>query len=57
VRLQDADVDAVLEALRRDKKRVGPGVPFVLLRAPGDVSFGCEVPAEDVRAAVAELAA
>ena len=57
VRLEDADVDAVLEAIHRDKKRIGADVPFVLLRAPGDVSFGCEVPAEDLRAAVMELTA
>jgi shikimate kinase/3-dehydroquinate synthase len=57
VRLENADVDAVLEALRRDKKRIGADVPFVLVRAPGEVSFGCPVPGEAVRAAVAELAA
>ncbi len=57
VQLENADVDAVLEALRRDKKRVGADVPFVLVRAPGEVSFGCRVPGDEVRAAVAELAA
>jgi shikimate kinase/3-dehydroquinate synthase len=57
VRLEDADVDSILEAIRRDKKRVGTDVPFVLLRAPGEVSFGCEVPGGEVRAAVEELAA
>ncbi len=56
VRLENADVDAVLEALRRDKKRIGADVPFVLVRAPGEVSFGCQVPGDEVRAAVAELA-
>jgi shikimate kinase / 3-dehydroquinate synthase len=56
VRLEGASVDAVLEAMTRDKKRVGANVPFVLVRAPGEVEFGCEVAAEDVRAAVAELA-
>jgi shikimate kinase/3-dehydroquinate synthase len=48
--------DAILEAMKRDKKRLGENVPFVLVRAPGDVEFGCEVAAQDVRAAVAELA-
>jgi shikimate kinase/3-dehydroquinate synthase len=57
VRLEDADVDAVLEAIRRDKKRIGADVPFVLLQAPGEVSYGCTVPGEELRAAVMELAA
>jgi shikimate kinase/3-dehydroquinate synthase len=57
VRLEDADVDAVLEAIHRDKKRIGADVPFVLLERPGEVSFGCEVPGDQVRAAVEELAA
>jgi shikimate kinase/3-dehydroquinate synthase len=48
--------DAILEAMKRDKKRLGESVPFVLVRAPGDVEYGCEVDARDVRAAVAELA-
>ncbi len=50
-------VDGVLEALGRDKKRVGEDVPFVLVSAPGDVRFGCKVSERDVRGAVAELAA
>ena len=45
VRLENVDVTAILEAIRRDKKRIGADVPFVLLGAPGDVRFGCEVPA------------
>jgi len=49
--------DAVLEASARDKKRVGAKVPFVLVDAPGDVRYGCEVAEADVRAAVVELAA
>ncbi|MGO9490077.1 MAG: bifunctional shikimate kinase/3-dehydroquinate synthase [Solirubrobacteraceae bacterium] len=56
VRLRDADIDAVLEAIRRDKKRIGADVPFVLVSAPGRVSYGHEVPGEDLRAAVQELA-
>jgi shikimate kinase/3-dehydroquinate synthase len=50
-------VDAVIEATRRDKKRLGEEVPFVLVRAPGEVEFGCEVAPAEVRAAVEELAA
>ena len=53
----DADVEAVLHATTRDKKRVGDGpVPFVLVHAPGDVRPGAELPQDEVRAAVAELA-
>jgi shikimate kinase / 3-dehydroquinate synthase len=49
-------VETVIEATRRDKKRLGASVPFVLVRAPGAVEFGCEVAPEDLRAAVEELA-
>src|SRR5580692_946343 len=52
----DISLDAVLQAIARDKKRVGSDVPFVLVRAPGDVEFGRALAGEDVRAAVAELA-
>ncbi len=55
VELKGADVDAVLAALRRDKKRIGADVPFVLLDAPGHVSHGRFVAEAQVRAAVAEL--
>ncbi|MFP5361962.1 MAG: bifunctional shikimate kinase/3-dehydroquinate synthase [Thermoleophilia bacterium] len=55
-RLEGADPEAVLAATRLDKKRVGEHVPFVLVRAPGDVRFGQRVAAADVLAAVAELA-
>ena len=57
VGIDGVSVDAVVEATRRDKKRLGGAdVPFVLVRAPGDVQFGCEVASEDLRAAVQELA-
>jgi shikimate kinase/3-dehydroquinate synthase len=49
-------VEAVIEATRRDKKRLGANVPFVLVRAPGEVEFGCEVAPEELRAAIQELA-
>jgi shikimate kinase/3-dehydroquinate synthase len=52
----DVDPDAVVAATAMDKKRVGTRVPFVLVRAPGDVVFGQRVDPADVRAAVAELA-
>ena len=55
VSLRDASVDGVLGATAYDKKRLGSRVPFVLLDAPGRVQIGCEVPADEVRAAVEEL--
>jgi 3-dehydroquinate synthetase/shikimate kinase len=52
------DVDEIVAATARDKKRVGAGgVPFVLARAPGAAEVGCEVPEGELRAAVKELAA
>jgi 3-dehydroquinate synthetase/shikimate kinase len=56
VTLEGVPVETILEAITRDKKRVGRHVPFVLVRGPGDVEFGCEVAPDDLRAAVAELA-
>ena len=53
----DIDPATVVAATKLDKKRVGDRVPFVLVRAPGDVVFGQRVAADDVLAAVAELAA
>jgi shikimate kinase / 3-dehydroquinate synthase len=52
----DTPVASVLEAIARDKKRLGADVPFVLVNAPGDVVHGRTLDGEDVRAAVAELA-
>jgi shikimate kinase/3-dehydroquinate synthase len=51
----DVDVDDVMRAIGSDKKRLGKKVPFVLVRAPGDVQPGFELAGEDVRAAVEEL--
>jgi shikimate kinase/3-dehydroquinate synthase len=53
----DVDADAVLAAVKRDKKRRGGRVGFVLVDAPGDVRTGCPVAESDVRAAVAQLMA
>jgi shikimate kinase/3-dehydroquinate synthase len=55
VMLEGASAEDVVEATTRDKKRLGDRVPFVLLSAPGHVRVGCEVPADELRAAVAEL--
>jgi shikimate kinase/3-dehydroquinate synthase len=49
------DVEQIVAATARDKKRVGAHVPFVLLDAPGEAVTGREVPESDLRAAVAEL--
>jgi shikimate kinase/3-dehydroquinate synthase len=50
------DIEQVLRALARDKKRLGTGgVPFVLLSLPGEPRVGCEVPEDELRDAVTEL--
>jgi shikimate kinase/3-dehydroquinate synthase len=49
------NVDAVLEALQRDKKRTAEGVGFVLLSAPGEPRVGQLVDPARVRSAVEEL--
>jgi shikimate kinase/3-dehydroquinate synthase len=49
--------EEVLELTRRDKKRRGGRVPFVLLEAPGEVTPGHELPDSDVLAAIAEVRA
>jgi 3-dehydroquinate synthetase/shikimate kinase len=50
-----APVDDVLVAVRRDKKRTGEQVPFVLVAEPGEVTPGHEPPEAEVRAAVEEV--
>jgi shikimate kinase/3-dehydroquinate synthase len=56
VRLDPAiDVDAVLDALGRDKKRTAAGVGFVLLSEPGEPRTGQLIDPAKVRAAVEEL--
>ncbi len=54
---EGAAVDDVLQYLARDKKRAGGIVPFVLVEAPGEVTPGHEVGADELRAAVEEVAA
>jgi shikimate kinase / 3-dehydroquinate synthase len=49
------EVEQIVAATARDKKRVGAHVPFVLVQAPGEVVTGQEVADGDLRAAVAEL--
>ena len=55
VRLSGVDPDAVIAAVRYDKKREGDQVPFVLVHAPGRVQHGCPVSARELRSAVLEL--
>jgi shikimate kinase / 3-dehydroquinate synthase len=50
-----AGVDEVVALTERDKKRDGGRVPFVLLRAPGEVTPGHSVDPGELRAAVAEV--
>jgi shikimate kinase/3-dehydroquinate synthase len=49
------EVEAVLEALQRDKKRTAEGVGFVLLAEPGAPRIGQLIDPDRVRAAVEEL--
>ena len=50
------DLEKVIFATARDKKRVGEGpVPFVLCPAPGRPQFGQIVPPAELRAAIREL--
>ncbi|MGH2839207.1 MAG: 3-dehydroquinate synthase, partial [Solirubrobacteraceae bacterium] len=55
--LHDAEPDDVVAATKLDKKRRGEEVPFVLVRAPGDVRYGEPVPADVLLDAVTELTA
>jgi len=56
-RLDGTDPEAIAAATARDKKRTGAELPFVLVRAPGDVRHGEPVEPAALRAAVRELAA
>jgi shikimate kinase/3-dehydroquinate synthase len=49
------DVEAVLAAIGRDKKRTADGIGFVLIEEPGRVEFGRSVDADSLRRAVEEL--
>ena len=54
-RSEGVDPAAVIAASRRDKKRLGDGVPFVLVDAPGAVRHGATVGPGELEAAVAAL--
>ncbi len=51
----DADIDTILDALQRDKKRTAAGIGFVLLSEPGKPRIGQLIDPARVRAAVEEL--
>jgi shikimate kinase/3-dehydroquinate synthase len=51
----EIDIEAILDALQRDKKRTADGVGFVLLSEPGAPRTGQLVDPDRVRAAVEEL--
>ncbi len=51
----EVDVDGVMEAVGRDKKRTSEGLGFVLLERPGEPRWGERVEPDRVRAAVTEL--
>ncbi|MEA2298274.1 MAG: shikimate kinase / 3-dehydroquinate synthase [Solirubrobacteraceae bacterium] len=55
VTMDGVDVDAVVAATARDKKRIGASVPFVLVHRPGDVRPGATVGDGELRRAVREL--
>jgi shikimate kinase/3-dehydroquinate synthase len=55
LRSRDDGVDAILDALQRDKKRTAAGVGFVLLSVPGEPRVGQLVDPARVRSAVEEL--
>jgi shikimate kinase/3-dehydroquinate synthase len=54
-RAEGVDGAAVARATRRDKKRVGDSVPFVLVDAPGAVRHGATVTSERLESALARL--
>ena len=52
---RSVEVEAVLGAIEKDKKRTAEGVGFVLLEAPGEPLVGRRVAPDKVRQAVEEL--
>lgn len=54
-KMSDVSVREVVAATKRDKKRIGSEVPFVIVSSPGDVEIGQTIPSIDVYAAIAEL--
>jgi shikimate kinase/3-dehydroquinate synthase len=57
LRCDGVEPDAVLALVERDKKRRAGAVRFVLVEAPGRVTAGHELPADELRTAVEEVCA
>jgi shikimate kinase/3-dehydroquinate synthase len=57
LKFEGATADQVAEMVRRDKKRRGDRVPFVLVNAPGDVTHGHDVDEAALLAAIEEVRA
>ena len=57
MRLEGVPPEEVAAATARDKKRTGESVPFVLVEAPGRVTAGHEIGADELLSAVRELCA
>lgn len=57
VALQGEGAQTLIDATKRDKKRTGARVPFVLVDGPGAVKTGCEVSDDELTAALIELGA
>ena len=55
LKFDGATIDEVVDLTQRDKKRVGAGVPFVLVQAPGEVTHGHSIADADLREAIAEV--
>jgi shikimate kinase/3-dehydroquinate synthase len=54
--LEEVDLDTVLKASARDKKRQdGAGIPFVCCNTPGQAQTGCSAAPSELRAVVQEL--
>ncbi len=49
------EIDAVIEAIGRDKKQTAEGIGFVLVNGPGDVREGQRIDADSLRDSVIEL--
>jgi shikimate kinase / 3-dehydroquinate synthase len=49
------EVEQIVAATARDKKRLAANVPFVLVKAPGEIEYGCEVDMKALRASIQEL--
>jgi shikimate kinase/3-dehydroquinate synthase len=56
-RLEGTSPAEVAALVRRDKKRMGQTVPFVLVQAPGEVTPGHDVDERSLLAAIEEIAA